>query len=211
MRQERRGNHTRFFSKNPNGVAVQQGGGDFKTMFQEMKKNDVDVMSAPEINIDNKNKWAMNAMFKALRKEFNHSICKVPSSDRIYKTCYKPGGTMLLARDRISGRVTAHGTDEYGRWSFLRINRKGKALLVMSLYQVGDSKGYARVTRKTSRAARRQQYSMLCERRRSTRDPRKAFREDFVLHRIASSAGSPLFSYTLLGALLPGCAPLVLL
>ena len=58
---------------------------------------------------------------------------------------------MLLAQGKMSGRITSHGAD--GRWSLIRISRNGMALLAMPLYQVGGSKGYARATRKASKAA----------------------------------------------------------
>ena len=58
----------------------------------------------------------------------------------------------------------------------MRASRKGKALLAMPACQAGSKQGYLLEGSKSKRAARLQQHSMLCERRRPARKPRKAFR-----------------------------------
>ena len=46
---------------------------------------------------------------------------KIASSTKQYDTNYKPGGTIIVARDGITGRITASGNDIYGRWSWIRV------------------------------------------------------------------------------------------
>ena len=83
--------------------------------------------------------WIKETLNKTAKKALKHSLVTLSSSKRKYSSCYKkPGGAMIIAHGRTRGRITTYGNDDYGRWSWMRLNSKLGGIMVLSAYQVGN-------------------------------------------------------------------------
>lgn len=170
---------TRFYCKNVNGLDIDRQGGDITEICTEMQKTETDILLATEPGVCHKHHWIGDIIRKTARKEMKHSLVALASSRRKYKSYKKPGGSMMIAHGRTRGRITASGTDEYGRWSWMRLNSKLGGVMVLSAYQVGDKLDFDDDGQKGRKTARLQQHSMLKEDNR-VETPREAFRKDLI-------------------------------
>ena len=89
---------------------------------------------------------------------------------------YKPGGTMQMTVDSLTGRIVAQKRDHYGRWVLQEfIGKKKSKVIIVSAYQPVDKSG---APGKITVAA--QQVSLLTMANDSTKNPRTAFRRDLL-------------------------------
>jgi len=169
----------RFYCKNLNGLDIDRQGGDMAEICIEMKKTETDILLATEPGVCHNHHWIGEIIRQTARKEMKHSLVALASSRRKYKTYKKPRGSMMIAHGRTRGRITASGTDDYDRWSWMRINSKTGGVMVISAYQEGDKQDFDDYGKKGRKIARLQQHSMLKEDNRNN-TPREAFRKDLI-------------------------------
>ena len=61
----------------------------------------------------------------------------VGSSGQSTKEGYLPGGTVIVVRGRVTGRIVERGSDIMGRFAWIKMNGKNnKQVLIMSAYRV---------------------------------------------------------------------------
>jgi len=84
----------------------------------------------------------------------------------------------MIAHRRTREQITTYGNNDYGRWSWMRLNSNLGGIMVLSAYQVGNKLDFNN-GKKGSKTARLQQHSMLQEANR-TCTPREAFVQDLI-------------------------------
>jgi endonuclease/exonuclease/phosphatase (EEP) superfamily protein YafD len=90
---------------------------------------------------------------------------------------YKPGGTMSSALGNTVSRVITTGTDDLGRWSYMKLSGKdGKVLTIITAYQVCRKNTTA--VNNDSCTAHSQQQSLLIQQNKANPSPVKHFRLD---------------------------------
>jgi hypothetical protein len=93
-------------------------------------------------------------------------------------TNYKPGGTLILAQDHITGRVIEKHSDALGCWTHLKMaGRDGKIIHFLTAHQV-----CSRPTHRHGITAFHQQESLLRQRPSNGQDlnPRRQFYKDLI-------------------------------
>ena len=86
---------------------------------------------------------------------------------------------MIVTHGRTRGRVSRYGTDDYGRWSWIRLNANTGDIVVISVYQMSDQLEYLQDGNKSTKTFCLQQHSMIQEDNRSG-TPRHIFPEDLT-------------------------------
>ncbi len=90
---------------------------------------------------------------------------------------YKPGGTMSSAIGHTVSRVVETGTDDLGRWTYIKLSGKdGKVITFVTVYQI--CKKPSSSADKDSCTAYSQQRSLLIQQNKSDPNPIKHFRQD---------------------------------
>jgi hypothetical protein len=129
---------TRFALNNPNGVTRDGSYVHFLGYLLDLLEIGVDVIQLPEANVD----WRRPGEFKkcqiAVQSVFRHSKLSTSSSTKRASTAKLPGGTLTIAVDNFTGRISGSGRDsKYGRWSFSQTRgRQGRTIIVVTIYQV---------------------------------------------------------------------------
>ncbi len=105
-----------------------------------MENLGIDILGLSEINtkLSSESRTKLNAM---MTLQFGHGITTVSSSkDR--DEGYLPGGTAMLARGRVAGRVTKRVGDDLGRYSYMALRgRDDTGVIIINLYRVCQNKG----------------------------------------------------------------------
>jgi endonuclease/exonuclease/phosphatase family metal-dependent hydrolase len=146
-------------------------------------EGNIDIIGIAETKLDMKMACVVHSCHQSVQRHFDNSKLIMTSSERSYGSTHKPGGTLLLSRGSITGRVIASGIDDMGRWCWTTYNGSAnRRLTVITAYQVCDGVSVHDVTlhcvtKKYS--ARTQQYSMMIKRGYPTlRTPRTQFKLD---------------------------------
>jgi hypothetical protein len=116
---------------------------------------------------------------------FRHSKLSTSSSTKRASSAKLPGGTLTIAVDNFTGRISGSGrASKYGRWSYFQTRgRHGRTIIVATIYQVCDTA----VASSGSTTACLQQHTLLDEGGHITVNargvpsphPRKALIQDF--------------------------------
>jgi hypothetical protein len=134
---------------------------------EEQHHMEADVRGYIEHNLDTTN-FRVREMFHKTAKLANpHYVLTMASSTIPAATTYKPGGTASIAMGDITERLSEHGSDDLGRWSFMKFQgRSGRVVTYITAYQV------------CVRMAFHQQETLLRRQKRSDINPRKNFHSD---------------------------------
>jgi hypothetical protein len=167
-------NVTRFYSGNVNGIKYTKTGNPMRDHSEEQHHMEADVRGYIEHNLDTMN-FQVREMFHKTAKLANpHYVLTMASSTIPAATTYKPGGTASIAMGDITGRLSEHGSDDLGRWSFMKFQgRSGRVVTHITAYQV-----CVRPTNKTGFTAFHQQEVLLRRKQRTDTNPRKNFHSD---------------------------------
>ena len=130
-------NTTCLISCNINGVRRGDDYQDLLEIAQSLKTSSIDITSFCETNID----WRSSAKSKLhekFRRVYHHIKPSTSSNSIKYNTLYQPGGTITMAMDQYTGRITNQGSDqELGRWSFIEIlGSQERKIIITTIYQV---------------------------------------------------------------------------
>jgi hypothetical protein len=204
---------TRFVLNNPNGVTRDGSFDHLSDYLLDLLEVGVDVIQFPEANVD----WRSPGEFKkcqsAVKSVFRHTKLSTSSSTKRTTSAKLPGGTLTIAVDNFTGRVSGTGRDhKYGRWSFFKTRgRNGRTIIVVTIYQVCQQT----VASAGISTACQQQHTLLDEDGRITTNtrgvpsphPRTALIQDFATQlRTWRAAGHEFIIYGDLNELL-GDAP----
>ena len=111
-------------------------GFDLPVEIESMSDLDIDVMGMSETNkpwtSENKHEYDM-----LMRSRFRQSRTIYSSAAAPRNTRYQPGGNLLTINGHTTGRISARGSDDLGRfcWFALR-GRRDEGVLVISAYRV---------------------------------------------------------------------------
>ena len=102
-------------------------------VFGVVAEKDIDMMGIEEININWTDK-VKQAAHLVMKMRFGQGQIAA-SSSRGSKEGYLPGGTAIIKRGRITGRIIRRGADEMGRYAGLVLNgRNGKQVMIILAY-----------------------------------------------------------------------------
>lgn len=108
--------------------------------LEAMDQLGVDILGLIETNIN----WSVDArasFLTAASLKIKPSRC-VMSSGRAMKEGYLPGGTAMVARGNVCGRVQNKGVDRFGGFSWMALRgKKDTGLIVVTVYRVGQKAG----------------------------------------------------------------------
>jgi hypothetical protein len=167
---------TRCYSQNQNGVNLKDKGHQFKEICEDTLLIQADIRSMIEHNLDTTNMHVRQTCLDIAKQTFSHFALEMTSSTIPFLTTYKPGGTMVLTHDNITGRITHKHSDPLGRWTHLQFaGKNGRVLNHITAYQVCP-----RPTNKKGTTAFHQQESLLRLQGNSDTNPRRNFRNDLI-------------------------------
>ena len=130
-------NTFRILSKNPNGISVGVGG-SMPMVLEDLQTSSVDMYLAPETKLDATHEWVRHRVNHACRQlHGRHFKCTISSSSIPFPTQHKPGGVMAFLSGNNTGRVYQTGDDEFGRWTYIKLNGGGgRQITIVVTYQV---------------------------------------------------------------------------
>ena len=174
---------TRLFAMNVNGISLDQRGGQFDEICQLTKEVQADILCCQEHNLDITQSQVRSILYDTARQHWNRSRVQFSSTPIPFTNYYKPGGTMIMMVDQVSGRITSQTSDHLGRWSSYTLRgRDSQLFTIISVYQVVTDTPQPG----TSTAAAQQQ-SLLLHLQDPLSSPRRAFKRDlwqFVSDRV---------------------------
>ena len=168
--------HTRIYSINVNGISVDRRGGTFDDICRTVKEVQADVLCLQEHNLDTTKPKIRSMLFDAANQHWKRNRIAIATTPITFEAAYKPGGTMIMTVDNLTGRVVNQIRDKWGRWTIQEFTGKDKTrVIIVSAYQpVENSNGPG----KTTVAA--QQQSLLIMTQDPLQNPRTAFRRDLL-------------------------------
>jgi hypothetical protein len=175
----------RFVLNNPNGVTRDGSYDHLSAYLLDLLEIGVDVIQLPEVNVDWRRPIEFQKCQSAVQSVFRHSKLSTSSSTKRTTAARLPGGTLTIAVDNFTGRISGSGRDsKYERWScFKTRGRSGRTILIVPIYQVCNQA----VASVGSTTACLQQHTLLDEAGRIQTSasgvpyphPRKALIQDF--------------------------------
>jgi hypothetical protein len=177
---------TRFVLNNPNGVTRDGSYDHLSEYLLDLLEIGVDVIQLPEANVDWRSPKAFQNCQSSVQSVFRHSKLSTSSSTKGTASAKLPGGTLTIAVDNFTGRISGSGRDtKFGRRSYFKIcGRQGRTIIVVTIYQMWNQA----VASAGSTTACIQQHTLLDEAGRITTNargvpsphPRKALIQDFA-------------------------------
>jgi hypothetical protein len=190
---------TRFVLNNPNGVTRDGSYDHLSEYLLDLLEIGVDVIQLPEANVDWRSPNEFKKCLSSVQSMFRHSKLSTSSSTKRSNSSKLPGGTLTIAVDNFTGRISETGRDsKYGRWSYFKTRgRHGRKIVVVTIYQVCDKA----VASSGSTTACLQQHTILDEEGRISVNargvpsphPRQALLQDFSAQLQSWRADGPDF------------------
>jgi exonuclease III len=165
---------TRLYSVNVNGLSLDTRGGQFDELCKVAKEVQADILCCQEHNLDTTQTVVKTIIHETLRQHWPRSRITMGTTPIPFATTFKPGGTMLLATNSITGQIISYTTDKWGRWTSHTYRGKGQVrVTIISVYQVVTDK--LQIGASTAAA---QQRTLLIQSNDPICAPRKAFKRD---------------------------------
>jgi len=164
----------RIISKNTGTINLSNL--DMQAITKELNNVHASVFAAQETNVN----WNVDSMYQLVTqcRQTSPQI-KIATSTSAEKSSewHKPGGTLLMAINQWTSRVTKYGNDAYlGRWTYMEfIGKNDKRLIVISGYHVCNQQFDA-----VSNTMTAQQIRLLQARGIARPKPRKVFLDDII-------------------------------
>jgi exonuclease III len=192
---EKSHNLTRIYSQNVNGIQLEDDGGQFKEICTIHQEVQADITCIQEHNLDTTQYKVTKIIRETAQKHCQRARTNIASSPVHFSGTWKPGGTAIMSTGSITGRITATGTDNWGRWSYQTFQGHNRLLVVtfITVYQVVEK--FAPDKGQFTAAA--QQRSLLLRQGDVITDPRQAFQRD--LHRFLTQLQQHKHEILLLG------------
>ncbi len=112
-------------------------GGDITKYFAVASSLQVDLIGCAEHNLDFNQFRVQNGTHQAIRHTVEHSKTVWSNTPTKFESMYKPGGTMNSVLGNTVARVKETGSDELGRWSYIKLSGKdNKVITFITVYQV---------------------------------------------------------------------------
>ena len=167
----------RIYAQNLNGMKIQLDGGQYKEMCEIVKEVKADIVCFQEHNLDTTQYQIRKILHDTTAKHWHRARLTIASSPIAFSGQWKPGGTAILTNGQTTGRITAVGHDNWGRWSYHTIiGQRDRHLTIISAYQVVAQRNASKGLYTTAT----QQHSLLVRQNDKVTDPRTAFRRDLT-------------------------------
>jgi hypothetical protein len=165
---------TRLYSLNVNGLSLDRRGGKFDELCKITKEVQADVVCCQERNLDTTRPNVRNVLHDTVRQHWLRSRIMYSTTPTPFLTDHKPGGTMIMTVEDVTGRIVSQSEDRWGRWTSQTIKGSGSIYVtVISAYQVVTDNPNSGSTTAAS-----QQRSLLIKTGDIEHKPRKAFKRD---------------------------------
>jgi exonuclease III len=166
--------HTRLYSLNINGLTLDKRGGQFDELCKVAKEVQAEILCCQEHNLDTMQTSVKTTIFETLRQHWSRSRITMGTTPIPFATAFKPGGTMLIATNSITGRIISQTIDKWGRWvSHTYRGKEQVKITIISVYQVVTDRLQIGIS-----TAAAQQRSLLIQSNDPLNAPRKAFKRD---------------------------------
>jgi exonuclease III len=154
---------------------IRKDGGQFKELCSINQEVQADILCIQEHNLDTTQYHVRTTLQHTAKKYWQRSRFTISSSPLTFSNTWKPGGTAIFSTGSITGRITATGADEWGRWSYHTLQgQQQRQVTIITIYQVVDkftsNKGHFTIAA--------QQRSLLIRQGDSHLTPRQAFQRD---------------------------------
>ena len=118
-------NVIRVYLQNPNGVQSKKAYLDDHCALMELRDLGADIIGLPETNQNWKHPYTVSRWTRQVRRVWPHakvftSSITTANRDRPYNR----GGVSLIITNKWSSRVVNHGSDDLGRWSWVKLRGK---------------------------------------------------------------------------------------
>jgi endonuclease/exonuclease/phosphatase family metal-dependent hydrolase len=158
-----------------NGLRFEKDGGQFHEICKIHQEIQADILCIQEHNLDSTQYHVNQTLQQTARKHWQRSRLSLASSPIMFTGTWKPGGTAILSTGSITGRITATGSDAWGRWCYHTFQGQHlRHITIITVYQVVEKF----TTDKGQYTAASQQRSLLIRQGELHLDPRKAFQRD---------------------------------
>ena len=134
-RRKKKGIDITIMTQNAKGVPHQQMEDKLLPFFEEQRVNKVQIVGMSETNLN----WHSERIYHKVRRIFQYSYVRgylmTATSPITTSIDWKPGGNLLgMSRDIVS-KTLKRGTDKYGRWAWMALQRTKKLTLgIIQLY-----------------------------------------------------------------------------
>jgi hypothetical protein len=170
-------NTFRLYGLNPNGFRLDKKGGDVTEFFVMAASIKADVVGCAEHNLDFTQFRVQDTAYQAIRQTVEHSKAVWSTTPTTFEHNYKPGGTMNCILGNAVARVKEVGSDDLGRWSYIKLRGKAHRIVTfITVYQVCKKQHTS--SNKAKCTAHSQQRSLLAQRNQQDPSPIKHFRKD---------------------------------
>ena len=115
-----------------NGLDIGRGGGDINNLCIDMKRTQTDILLATETRVCHRHTKIRKTINTTAQSILEHPLVVIASSRIKYPTYKKPGGTMIFTHGKTRGRVTEYRKDDYGRWSWMRLDTHRSGIVIVS-------------------------------------------------------------------------------
>ena len=171
----------RIYFQNLNGLCWDNDGGKWPYVCEVLDSIQADIACFAETNTNTNNYTIRRKMEHTCQRQFHQSQLVMATSKHHSSSSYKPGGTALLACNKITSTIKSHTRDRMGRWVTTSLATSPTTQIrIISAYQV-----CAAGARQGSNTAASQQRAQIMEEQagsdtmhRST--PREAFVRDLI-------------------------------
>jgi len=133
---------TRLWLQNPNGVSARDDFRIFRSELSEFNENDVDFLALPEATLNSNNHFVRERLTTVVEYQHpNAKMCITNTGGYCKDSCYQPGGVISIAMNKMAGRYAGKGSDELGRYTWMKFKGKLRTLKIYTFYRVSQKRG----------------------------------------------------------------------
>ena len=135
-------NQTRLMFQAKHGYNLRKKGGQLKRDLNKARRMLVDYLGISEPSLDTTKPSVLGKIRDAARNcEFDHCQVTCGSSPITAQYDYKPGGTLSVVADNLTGRMLSTEVDYLGRWIINKFGTSdGRVVTIIVTYQISDKR-----------------------------------------------------------------------
>ena len=169
-------NITRIYYTNVNGISPLHQYEQFKQILDNITNLQTDIIAFAEHNLAVDQSKTRYDLTSTIKKHLPNSRTISSTSEIQFPTAYKPGGCLTIATSSIQSRINLHGSDRFGRWTYMGLVTKAQGMIVIiTVYKPCKNNATSGPL-----TVYRQQWTMLRQSDIDHPDPRKQFDDDFL-------------------------------
>ena len=128
---------TKFLVHNVHSISIEEKLITLQCLITTEKDNLYDVLMLCESGAISYNQDCGDSIRQSLRTVWNFSIFRLSSVPDNGQQYAQPGRTMIIINNNTSGRIDEHGTDKFGRWSWITLHgRHRQKIMIITVYMV---------------------------------------------------------------------------